>query len=259
MGAKNMITRRVLLLVAGAAAFIGPTAPAAAAGGRDERWSSAALAAAESALEAVKRHPFVTGAYAGTLTAEAFGFYLRMNLSYLENYARVLDEIGARLKREAGFTEDAARFLQWARETRDLHSWTKDYAERFPAGSAPATAEVVPALAGYMHYESTYAEDKSLAVAVVSAIPCFWIWDEFARALRPAARIEGNPYREWVEPMGTEAAAASARSIIALADKLAERETPEVRARMTDIFAAGCWYEWMLFEAAVHAAPKKSL
>ena len=187
-----------------------------------------------------------------------FGFYLRMNLSYLENYARVLDEIGARLKREAGFTEDAARFSQWAHETRDLRSWTKDYAERFPAGSAPATAEAVSALAGYMHYESTYAEDKSLAVAVVSAIPCFWIWDEFARTLRPTARIDGNPYREWVEPMGTEAAAASARSIIALADRLAERELPEVRARMTDIFVAGCWYEWMLFEAAVHAAPEKS-
>ena len=111
---------------------------------------------------------------------------------------------------------------------------------------------------GARNARSALLEDKSLAVAVVSAIPCFWIWDEFARTLRPTARIEGNPYREWVEPMGTEAAAASARSIIALADRLAERELPEVRARMTDIFAAGCWYEWMLFEAAVLAASEKS-
>ena len=244
-----MTNRRTFLLTAAAGALVPAAGLARVAGAASGAWSAEALAIARPVAQAVARHPFVAGVFAGTLPRETLAGYLQQNLAYLDNYARVLDALSGRMNREGGPGGSAQSFSVWAQETRDLRTWTADYILRLTGAKTLPDAAAEPAAQSYIAYESRYCADASPAAAVASALPCFLIWDEFGRALRPTARIEGNPFREWVEGMGSEAAAQSARRILAIADHFAARESQAGRARMTDVFAASCWHEWMFFDA----------
>ena len=91
-------------------------------------WSKEAFDAARPAAEAVQRHPFVTGVFAGTLRKSAFVSYLEQNLFYLSSYARALDVVAGRLGELSGFSKESQDFARWAQETRDLRQWTIDFA-----------------------------------------------------------------------------------------------------------------------------------
>ena len=214
-------------------------------------WSKEAFEAARPAAEAVRRHPFITGVFAGTLKKSAFVSYLEQNLFYLSNYARMLDVVAGRLKKISGFGNEAQDFACWAQETRDLRVWTKEFASTFVNHPIEEKAlRPAPETLAYIGLEKHCATLEDLCVAAAAMLPCFWVYDDFGRALRAGARLEGNPYREWVEPLGTKQAHDSALRAAAAVDRLAEKASKDVLARMSDVFIAGCWHEWSLFEAA---------
>ena len=218
----------------------------------EARWSQRAFLAAGSSLQAVKRHAFLRGTFGGSLDKKKFSTYLCQNIGYLDNYAACLDLLAARLSRCQGFAQEVLELKQWARETRDLRVWTIDYVKRF-TGRQVVPAEIVPLpeLLAYQDFEARAAKSEDLGAAMAALLPCFWIWNEFGKALRPTAELHKNPFWEWVEGMGSEAADVSAQKAAAIADKLAQDGSQALQARMTDIFAAGCWLEWQLFDAVM--------
>ena len=183
-----------------------------------EAWSRKAFAAAGSSLQAVKRHAFLRGVFDGTLSKRTFAAYLCQNISYLDNYASCLDLFAARLSQIQGFEQEALELKQWARETRDMRVWTIDYVKSFTGQSVnPSEIVPLPELLAYQDFE--------------------------ARAERSAdLGIEG---------MGSQTSDVSARKAVSIADKLAQNGSDALRARMTDVFAAGCWLEWQLFVAVM--------
>lgn len=247
-----MASRRQCLQLAGCTALFPLLTANVCAAQTQKSWSSTAFAAAESVRRTLIRHPFLTGAFAGTLEKSVFAAYLCQNILYLENYARCLEQLGKRLSPLPGFADDAKNLTIWARETKDLRAWTIEYAASFTEKPVrPEEIVALPELLTYEALESRYVQHSNPAFAMAALLPCFWTWDEFGRALRPAARLEGNPFKDWVEGMGSEAAAASARKAVDLADRLSKRLSSSEQNSMTDIFAAGCWMEWQLFEATL--------
>lgn len=216
-------------------------------------WSAEAFSAANPSLEAVKRHAFLQGVFQGTLAKEKFAAYLCQNIGYLDNYARCLDYLAVRLSRSRGFEKEVQALKQWAQETRDMRVWTIDYAGSLNGQKIDSLKIVpLPELLAYQDFETRCVRDAEPSIAMAALLPCFWVWNEFGKALRSGAVIEGNPFRDWVEGMGSEAADVSARKATALADRLAAAASDDVRKRMTDVFAAGCWLEWQLFDAVSH-------
>lgn len=246
----KMMQKRVFISALGAAAALAFTGGYAASMTRSV-WSESAFRAAHPAALAVRRHPFITGVFVGTLKKSAFVSYLEQNLFYLSNYARMLDVVAGRLKKISGFGNEAEDFARWAQETRDLRVWTKEFASTFVNRPIEEKAlRPAPETLAYIGLEKHCAMLEDLCVAAAAMLPCFWVYDDFGRALRAGARLEGNPYREWVEPLGTKEAHDSALRAAAAVDRLAEKASKDVLARMSDVFVAGCWHEWSLFEAA---------
>lgn len=247
-----MTSRRQCLQLAGCTALFPFLTANVCAAQTQKSWSSTAFAAAKSVWQALIRHPFLTGAFAGTLEKSVFAAYLCQNIHYLENYARCLEELGKRLSQLPDFAGDAKNLATWAQETKDLGVWTIEYVASF-TGKPVRPEEIValPELLTYEALESRYVQHSNPAFAMAALLPCFWTWDEFGRALRPAARLRGNPFKDWVEGMGSEAAAESARKAVDLADRLSVRLSADQQKRMTDVFVAGCWMEWQLFDAVL--------
>lgn len=245
--------RRNFVRAAGCAAAFAWTAGWAAQKPRTI-WSKEAFDAARPAAEAVQRHPFVTGVFAGTLRKSAFVSYLEQNLFYLSSYARALDVVAGRLGELSGFSKESQDFARWAQETRDLRQWTIDFASSL-TGSRIDQKALCPAAEtlAYIHLEERSAAHEELPAAAAALLPCFWIYDEFAEALRARAVLKGNPFRQWIEPLGSTDAHQSALRAAAAVDRLAEAASAGVLSRMKDLFVAGCWHEWSLFEAALRS------
>ncbi len=249
-GFKARVSRRSALVLT-SAALAGAVLPAAAAGApADDSWVESAVQLGETPLAAVLRHPFVSGVFAGTLAKGPFVLFLQQNLIYLAHYAAVLETLAGRLVRERGLKGESEAFAAWAQETLDMRDWTASYVKDLE-GEIPQNAAAIGALQSYVDFEEACAQGESLAAAVAAVLPCFWLWDAFGRKLRPGAKIDGNPFRAWVEGMGSEAAHASCIKILAVAESLARDASLEEKARMTDVFLAGCWHEWSLFEAVL--------
>ena len=203
-------------------------------------------------MQAVKRHAFLRGEFDGTLSKRTFAAYLCQNISYLDNYASCLDLFAARLSQIQGFEQEALEFKQWARETRDMRVWTIDYVKSFTGQSVnPSEIVPLPELLAYQDFEARVVRSADLGVAMAALLPCFWIWNEFGKALRPTAKLQDNPFRDWVEGMGSQTSDVSARKAVSIADKLVQNGSDALRARVTDVFAAGCWLEWQLFDAVM--------
>lgn len=214
-------------------------------------WRTQALQGAQPCVRALCRHPFLTQVFAGTLSKERFVAYLCQNILYLANYAKCLAALENRLCALPGFAVHCQNLQTWAKETEALRRWSIEYASDLSGRTTdPAGIEPYAELLSYMNLESRAVRDPESAVSMAALLPCFAMWDAFGKALRPKAKIKDNPYRAWVEGMGSAQASQSALAAWQLADLLAARTTPSVRNRMTDVYLAGCWLEWQLFEAA---------
>ena len=234
--------RRQLILLSLAAGL----APVAFSAVRADNWSQAAFVRAQPlALKAVG-HPFLQEAFAGTLPERIFAQYLAQNRIYLVGYARCLGLLSERLSALKNIEPQAKHLKRWGEETLALKAWTDDYIKRF--GAVPSS-QVLAATADYMTFEHQAVQTQTPAVAMAALLPCFWIYNEFGRALRPQAVLKDNPYSEWVEGFGTEASEQSTREAAAVADRLAAEADDEERNRMTETFLAGCRHELALFDA----------
>lgn len=247
-----MVTRRQCLKFACLSLCLPLQTVFGAAPDAKEKWSTKAFAAAASAREALIRHPFLTDAFAGTLEKSVFVEYLCQNILYLEHYARCLDRLGKCLAKMPSFEDDANNLAVWAEETVALRSWTIEYVSALTGKAVDATGiTALPELLTYRNFEVRYVNQPEPAIAMAALLPCFWAWDEFGRALRPKAHLQGNPFKNWVEGMGSDAASVSARKAVDLADRLSLKLGTADRQLMTDVFVAGSWMEWQLFDAVM--------
>ena len=221
---------------------------------KSNAWSDAATRNAQSVLEDIKAHAFITGSFAGTLPKGVFVSYLRQNLVYLENYATLLEALSKRFvpyRTDAELAGAEQDFALWAKQTRELRDWTVNYIKKLDGGRQ-VKVRVLPETEAYVKFESKTVDDPSLGVAVSAVLACFWVWDEFGRALRPGATIDGNPFADWVAGMGRQEAFESTRRILSYADALARQGGVEERRRMTAVFLQGCRYELELFKSVMH-------
>lgn len=205
------------------------------------KWSEQAWAAAEPVYKSILELPFVQELADGTLPRDKFLFYLRQDTLYIDNYCRVLAHTASRM----ATMEHVEAFLDFAKDgvwvEKSMHS---DFLE----GYRPTAAEMSPVCMLYTSVLNGAGRDD-VAVEAAAILPCFWIYLAVGKHIAASATTD-NPYAKWIATYSDEAFDASTDRAIAICDALAEAASPEVRRRMTDIFALCAKMEWLFWDSA---------
>ena len=176
-------------------------------------WSAQAWAKADHIYEEILELPFVKQLADGTLDKEIFNRYIGQDSLYINRYCKVLAHIASRLN-DARMTADFLGFAQDGVEVeRALHS------------------------------------QSPVEVEAAAILPCFWVYLKVGKHIA-ATMKEGNPYSAWIATYSDPVFDASNDKAIALCDELAEKASPEIRERMTEIFVEATRMEWLFWHGA---------
>ena len=171
--------------------------------------------------QAILSHPFITGVGDGTLPVEKFKFYVMQDYVYLVDYARVLALASARAP-DLDTMGWFARLLDETLNTEmDLH---RSYCAEFGITKDELEAtKSAPATIGYTSFLLKVAHQGSFEELVASLLPCQWGYWEIGDHLATRGEPKHAPlYCRWIRMYSSEEFTELARSIRALADRLAQ-------------------------------------
>lgn len=173
-------------------------------------------------------HRFVRGLGDGTLPEAAFRYYLGQDYLFLIHFARAyaLAVYKSENLEDMRAANDAVGHI--LAET-SLHL-------RYCAGWGMSEADVValpedPACMAYTRYVLERGMAGDILDLQVALAPCVVGYAEIGLALKadPRTKLDGNPYRDWIETYGGEDYVAVARKSVATLDRLFAQRGSEAR------------------------------
>lgn len=203
------------------------------------KWSEEAWLAAGKIYEAILDLPFLKELSNGTLSLDRFRHYISQDSQYINVYSQVMAHIASRLPD----MEDASSFLDFA---KDGVAVEKELHNKFNPDTSMGKS---PACEFYTSYLKAQA-DKDVAIEIAAILPCFRIYLEVGRHIMNIAKMEGNPYRDWIETYSDPAFERSTDRCISICDTLAAKATPDTRKSMTEAFVTCSRLEWLFWESA---------
>lgn len=205
----------------------------------EKSWSSEAWKASEHIYNEILKLPFITEMADGTLSGERFTNYIQQDNLYIDDYSRVLAHIASRLP-DFG---DVETFLGFANDgvamEKGLHSM-------YVSEQAPRKSPVCLLYTSLLKAQGL----EDVAVEAAAILPCFWIYQKVGEHILSVAKMEGNPYADWINAYSDPAFDVSTRRCIEVCDRLAAAAGEETRRKMTAIYVECARLEYMFWESA---------
>lgn len=206
-----------------------------------EKWSNKAWEASAPLIEQIKQLPFLQELAAGTLPEDVFRFYITQDNLYIDVYSRVLAHIASRLPEMA----DVETFLGFALDgvavEKGLHA-------QYRPDKDAAKSQACEFYTSFLRARS----QEDIAVEAAAILPCFWVYLEVGRYILSIARLEGNPYRAWIETYSDPAFDISTSKAIDVCDRLAAAVSGRVLSEMTATFIEATRLELLFWHSAYH-------
>lgn len=205
------------------------------------KWSQEAWQAALPIYNGILEQPFIRQLADGTLDRAVFNRYLQQDALYIENYSRVLANIASRLPEMA----QVASFLDFA---KDGVAVEEEMHKAYLADTDMSRVKMSPTCLLYCSLLSAQCH-APVEVAAAAILPCFWVYHEVGRHIKANSTTD-NPYGKWIDTYDNPWFDKSNERAIEICDQLADKTSPDIRRRMTEIFVTATRMEWMFWESA---------
>ena len=195
--------------------------------------------------DAILGHPFLRGLTDGSLSREAFQFYVIQDAHYLRDFARALSIAAAKAPREEWIitlNEHAAGAL---RVERSLHETF--FREFGLAEKDVAATPLAPTNLAYTSYLLAVAYGGPFHEALAAVLPCYWIYWEVGKELERAGSKDPL-FSRWIGTYASEEFGSVVRAVLEMADTTAARLGDDERAAMRSHFVTTSRYEWMFWD-----------
>jgi thiaminase (transcriptional activator TenA) len=210
-----------------------------------DRFSTELWADITDIYDAILVHPFLLGLADGSLSQEAFSFYVVQDALYLRSYAKALAII-------AGRAPETAATEMFARHAADVIAVESTLHGTLLAdlGIDPEVADrarPAPTTLAYTSYLLATVHDGSYAEGVGAVLPCYWIYWEVGKELLRRGSPEPR-YQRWIDMYSGEEFGDVVQSVLDVTDRLGPELAPAERGRVHQHFRATSRYEWMFWD-----------
>lgn len=213
-------------------------------------WSESVWDQCLPIFNAITKHPFIMELANGSLDAERFNRYLGQDEVYIGNYGRQMFLLADRISNP----EEREMFRLFAQSGIDGEKAMHQLLISRFGTDTEVKASVVTT---YYNAHTQHAVDNDpVEVALAAMLPCMWIYNRVGLHILSIANLEGNPYREWIEEYGNEEFTEGVNGVVELIDRWAERVAPEVRSRMTQVYAEAALFEYAFWDYGYHGEHK---
>ena len=199
--------------------------------------------------EEILQHPFLTGLVDGTLSREAFSFYMIQDTHYLREFARALSIAASKAPRE-----DWAALL--STHAADTFSYERQLHETVFQNYGISTKQIrdtdpSPEAFGYTNFLVATSHSRPFAESVAALLPCYWIYWEVGKELKKQG--SKNPvYQRWINAYASDDYGKSVRAVIRIVNEMARNANVEAKGKMKEHFRRSARYEWMFWDSAYH-------
>lgn len=206
------------------------------------KWSEQAWKKASRIYGAILDQPFLKEMADGSLDVSKFDRYLAQDEIYVGNYGRSMFALADIIPDP----QEKELFEEFAREgiesERMMHQLLID---RF--GIETEVESSIVTRTYNAHTEKAVATGvKEIGLAAI--LPCAWVYNEVGKDILRIARMEGNPYKEWMAEYGNEEFTKGVQLLVDMADRWAETVSEEVRDAMTDAFIEATLFEYAFWD-----------
>jgi len=203
-----------------------------------DRWSRHVWNRSSSTFCRILRHPFIQELALGVLDAGRFGRYIAQDELYLGNYGRQMfqlaDMIGDEAQRDM-FRMFAQSGLEGEKAMHEL------LIGRFGIKAVPEPSWVTVA---YNAHTQAALDGGSKEEALAAMLPCMWIYSEVGLYILRIARMEENPYKEWIQEYGNEEFTEGVKTVVDLIDEWAQHVDEATRERMAQNYQEAAQFEY---------------
>jgi thiaminase/transcriptional activator TenA len=194
---------------------------------------------------AILRHPFLRGLTDGSLSRDAFRFYVVQDAHYLRDFARALSIAAARAPRDEWIimlNEHSAGALK---VERSLHeTFFRDFGL---SDKDVAATPLAPTNLAYTSYLLGIAYGAPFHEALAALLPCYWIYWEVGKELERTGSRDPL-FSRWIATYASEEFGSVVRAVLDAMDATAATVTEDDRAAMRRHFVTTSRYEWMFWD-----------
>jgi len=195
--------------------------------------------------DAILRHPFLRGLTDGSLSRDAFMFYVVQDAHYLRDFARALALAAAKAPREEWIITLCDHAAGALRVERSLH---ETFFREFGLGEKDVAATpLAPTNLAYTSYLLAVAHGGPFHEALAAVLPCYWIYWEVGKELERAGSRDPL-FSRWIGTYASEEFGSVVRAVLEMADTTASRLGEDERATMRRHFVTTSRYEWMFWD-----------
>ena len=208
------------------------------------RWSEEVWEKSSRIFKAITQQPFIRELADGTLANAKFSRYLAQDEVYIGNYGRQMFQLADRMEN----AEEREMFRLFAQSGIDSEKAMHELLiSRF---GVDTEVKASPVTAGYNAHTQHAVDCGSVEEALAAMMPCMWIYNRVGLHILSIAKLEGNPYREWIEEYGNEDFSAAVAEVLSLIDRYADCTDEMTRAEMTNQFREGVRFEYEFWDYA---------
>lgn len=197
-------------------------------------------------------HPFNYQLKAGSLPIKSFQHYIEQDRHYLRKFALALQIASERLTVQSHkhkFKQFAGDMLETERELHEKYLGKLLPYSLF-SQSKNSQQKEIPVIANYTRYLLHKAQNSSVEEAVISLLPCFYIYMELGKRMQVHHCKANNPYLAWIASYSSQQFKSSTEEIIRISDELLKGVLcVEKQIAICASFRISAEYEYQFFDA----------
>ena len=205
-------------------------------------WTSRIWEKSLPIYESILSQPFIKELSEGSLSTERFNRYISQDELYLGNYGRQMFQFANLL------TDPSERdfFIAFAKSSMEgekiMHQLLIE------RGNIDLNVQPSVVTSGYNAHTQEALDTGVKEIALAALLPCMWIYNRVGLDILANAKLEGNPYKEWILEYGNEEFTAGVKMVLDMIDRWAEKSSEELIAQMDKVFLEATRFEYDFWE-----------